>query len=146
MIRSATLEDIEAITRIYNEAIAEGNYTGDLEPLSIENRIFWFREHQANHPIFVKELDGSVVGYVALSPYRKGRQAFSSTCEISFYLSGGQRGKGMGKQLIEHALQYAHSAGYLLVVAMILGSNTRSMNILQGFGFVESGRLPMAAT
>ena len=145
MIRSATLEDIQDIARIYNEAIVEGNYTGDLVPLCIENRISWFREHQDDHRIFVMELDGIVIGYVALSAYRKGRQAFSRTCEISYYLSSGQRGRGLGKQLVQHALQYARSAGFFLVVAIILGSNTRSMNMLAGIGFVETGRLPKAA-
>ena len=83
MIRKAIPADIESIATIYNEAIREGGFTGDLEPLSIENRQAWYRDHQDPYAIFVTVLDDSVVGYAALSPYRQGRNAFSQTCEIS---------------------------------------------------------------
>jgi len=54
MIRRATLADLESITVIYNEAILEGGFTGDLKPLSIENRRAWFFDHEDRYSIFVK--------------------------------------------------------------------------------------------
>ena len=145
MIRAATPADIARITDVYNEVINEGGYTGDLAPLSVEERTAWFGEHTAPHAIFVKEADGNAVGYATLSPYRKGRQAFAGTCEISYYLASAHRGRGIGKELIRHALAHAAQAGFSLVVAILLASNARSISLLEQFGFQERGRLPGAA-
>jgi L-amino acid N-acyltransferase len=145
MIRRAIRADVESISAIYNEAISEGGFTGDLDPLSIENRLAWFSDHQDPYAIFVKTLERSVVGYVALSPYRKGRRAFSETCEISYYLSSEHRGRGIGKELVSHAIDYAEREEFTMIVAVILASNQRSMDLLLKFGFSVSGRLPKAA-
>jgi L-amino acid N-acyltransferase len=145
MIRHATTLDIDPITNIYNEAIIEGTLTGDLAPVSSESRTAWFSEHENPYAIFVKESAGSVVGYVALSPYRKGRQAFSGTCEISYYVSREHRGRGIGKELVAHAIRYAHGVEFRVVVAILLGSNQRSVKLLEHFNFSECGRVRNAA-
>ena len=145
MIRLATHTDLEAITGIYNESILEGGHTGDLVPLSIDNRTAWYKDHEERYAVFVKEIDGSPVGYVALSPYRRGRHAFSGTCEISYYILGKYRGQGIGKQLIGHAVEYASDNEFSVVVAILLGCNKRSIGILERFSFSECGRIPNAA-
>lgn len=145
MIRKATLADIESITRIYNESIVEGGYTGDLVALSVEDRMAWYICHQNNYSVFVKEKDGVVIGYIALSPYRKGRLAFSGACEISYYLLRDYRGHGFGNNLIEYAINYALEVDFHLIVAIVLDCNKRSTKLLEKYGFLESGRLPMAA-
>jgi L-amino acid N-acyltransferase YncA len=145
MIRSATPADIESITDIYNEAILEGGLTGDLEPLSADNRREWYLDHQDRYVIFVKVVDGAVVGYVAISPYRKGRDAFYETCEISYYVAKKFRAQGFGKELVNHAIEYARRSDFLSMLALVLGCNQRSIDLLIGFGFSVLGRLPNAA-
>ena len=145
MIRSAILADVESITDIYNEAILEGGLTGDLEPLSADNRREWYLDHQNPYAIFVKVVDAAVVGYVAISPYRKGRDAFSETCEISYYVARKFRGQGSGKELVNHAIEYARRSDFLSMLALVLGCNQRSVDLLIGFGFSALGRLPNAA-
>jgi phosphinothricin acetyltransferase len=145
MIREATPADLPRLTDIYNEAIAEGGFTGDLDPLSLENRRAWFADHQAPYAVFVKTLDGAVAGYVALSPYRKGRRAFAGTCEISYYVARPHRGRGIGRELVRHALERAGALGFTTVLAIILESNGRSIELLRKAGFAISGRLPRVA-
>jgi phosphinothricin acetyltransferase len=145
MMRSATPGDIEAIADIYNESVREGGYTGDLEPLSIENRRTWYLDHQGRYSIFVKVIDGAVAGYVTLSPYRKGRRAFDGTCEISYYLYRSSRGLGFGAKMVGYAIEKAEQSGFKLVVAMILATNRRSIELLTKLDFSVSGILPMAA-
>jgi len=145
MMRRATSDDIEIITDIYNESIREGGLTGDLEPLSVENRRAWYLDHHGPYSILVKVIDGSVVGYVTLSPYRKGRRAFDGTCEISYYLHRKFRGLGFGAEMIGYALQKAEQSGFRVVVAVILAENQRSISILIKFGFSTSGIIPKAA-
>ncbi len=145
MMRKATPDDIPVITAIYNGSIAESGLTGDLEPLSIENRRAWYLDHQDRYSVFVKVLDGSVVGYVTLSPYRKGRRAFEGTCEISYYLFRESRGLGLGKEMISYAIERAEQSGFRLIVAIVLGGNQRSMNLLTKHNFSVSGIIPKAA-
>jgi phosphinothricin acetyltransferase len=145
MIRNATPADIESIAAIYNEAILEGGFTGDLEPVSIENRRAWYSDHQAPYAIFVTVLGGSVVGYAALSPYRKERGAFNETCEISYYLFRQYRGRGLGKALINHAIGCAKLSGFRIILALVLECNQRSVGLLMGLTFSIRGRLPNVA-
>jgi L-amino acid N-acyltransferase YncA len=145
MIRRATLADLENITAIYNEVILEGGFTADLKPLSIESRRPWFFDHQDRYSIFVKSLGNSLIGYASLSPYRNGRNAFSETCEISYFLASQHRSRGFGKELAGHAIERARHSGFRLIVAMILECNQRSIDLLLQFGFSISGRLPKAA-
>ncbi len=145
MMRKATPDDIEAITDIYNECIREAGFTGDLDPVSIQNRRAWYLDHRGRYSIFVKILDGSVAGYVSLSPYRKGRRAFEGTCEIAYYMRSKFRGLGLGTEMINYAIEYAKQSGFELVIAIILATNEVSINILTKFGFSVSGILPKAA-
>jgi L-amino acid N-acyltransferase YncA len=145
MIRVATLADVDRIASIYNEAVLEGKLTGDLEPLSIENRRAWFLDHQERYAVFVAVEADRVVGYAAISPYRNGRQVFSETCEVSYYFARAHRGRGLGATLIDHAIAYAVDSGFRLIVALILECNRRSVDLLVKRGFSISGRLPQAA-
>jgi len=145
MIRDAVPEDVPVITGIYNEAIREGGLTGQLEPLSIENRRAWFAPHRGRYGVFVKIVTGDIVGYSALSPYRGGRGAFDETAEISYFLARRHRGNGHGRELITHAMEQAARSGFRLMVAIALDCNRRSVGILTKYGFEECGRVPGAA-
>ncbi len=48
-IRDATEADLPAIVEIYNAAIPSRRATADTEPVSIESRSGWFREHHPDH-------------------------------------------------------------------------------------------------
>jgi L-amino acid N-acyltransferase YncA len=145
MIRAATLADIDRITAIYNEAVLEGKLTGDLEPLSIENRRAWLLNHMDRYAVLVAVEAECVVGYAAISPYRNGRQVFSETCELSYYFAYAHRGRGFGTALIDRAIAYAVESGFRLIVALILECNRRSVDMLTKRGFAISGRMPQAA-
>ena len=145
MIRHATDCDIATITSIYNEAVADGGFTGDITPVTIESRAAWHTEHQHGYAIFVIEIAAVVAGYVAISPYRKGREAFGETCEVSYYVARAHRYRGVGRQLLSHALEHASTSGFRVMVAILLGSNERSVKLLAHFGFSECGRIPEAA-
>lgn len=145
-IRRACPQDLARLTEIYNEAIAEGGFTGDLDPFSVEARRAWFDDYAEPYAIFVREAAGGIEGYVTLSPYRKGRRAFAASCEISYYVAAAHRGAGAGRALVAHALEAARARGFRTVIAILLGCNARSVGLLARFGFVECGRIPAAAT
>ena len=108
LIRQAIVEDIPPINDIYNQSISTGYSTCDITPISIEERTFWFHNHNTDiHPVFVAETDKQVIGWIALSAYRKGRGALVQTVEVSYFIDKHFRGRGIGSQLMKHVLEHA---------------------------------------
>jgi L-amino acid N-acyltransferase len=62
-LRSVRIEDVEAITDIYNEAIMKTVATFDTElKISADQKKKWFDDHESQNPILVAEHNGVVVG------------------------------------------------------------------------------------
>ena len=143
-IRFANTSDLPTIVNIYNQAIEEKKATADLTPFTVEQRVNWFNKFSINeYPIYVAELDGIVLGYASLSPYRNGREALRKVAEISFYLDYSSLGIGIGSSLIEHVIADCHRINKESLLAILLDANTASIKLLQKFGFKEWGNLPL---
>ncbi len=145
-IRKATLDDLEAIRAIYNQAIAAGFQTVDILPVTMENRRAWFEAHPPEkYPIFVAEIDGQVVGYLSLSAYRPGRLAVRHTAEVSYYLHKDHQRQGIGSALLNYALEQCPTLEIKTLFAILLESNQASYKFLEKFGFEKWGHLPRIA-
>ena len=80
IVRDATEADLPAIVAIYNAAIPGRAATADLEPVTVESRREWFAKHDpARRPLWVAEVDGSVVAWIGLSSFYGGRPAYDAT-------------------------------------------------------------------
>ena len=146
LIRLAQPDDLPAIVEIYNQSIPSKQSTGDTEPVHVEDRLAWFREHRPEqHPIFVAEIDGQVAGWCSLSAYRPGRAALRFTAEISYYIASAHHGRGLGTALIERALAACPALGIRHLFAIVLESNQASIRLLQKTGFERWGYLPRVA-
>ncbi len=146
MIRFAKPDDLKRIVAIYNQAVPYKNATADLQPVQTEQRISWFNEHNTeSHPIYVKEIDGKVVGWCSLSPYRGGRLALKKTAEIVCYIDYEYHGQGIGSSLIQHALNDCLRIGKRIVFGILLEKNVRSIKLLEESGFEKWGYLPEVA-
>jgi L-amino acid N-acyltransferase YncA len=146
MIRLAQVDDLPAILDIYNQSIPSKRATGDIEPLRVEDRLDWFREHPPQeHPIFVAELDGRVTGWCSLSAYRPGRAALRFTAEISYYIDYEYHRQGIATALVEHTLAVCPALGIKHVFAIVLEGNQASLKLLQKMGFERWGYLPRVA-
>ena len=146
MIRLAQIDDLPAIVDIYNQAIPSQQSTGDTQPLRVEDRVTWFREHRAEkHPIFLAEVDGQVIGWCSLSAYRPGRAALRFTAEISYYIALTHHRQGIGTALIEHALVACPALQIKHLFAIVLEGNQASLKLLEKTGFEQWGYLPRVA-
>lgn len=145
-IQSATIDQLPAILSIYNQAVEE-RATGDLRPVTVDERIGWFNEHEPRrYPLRVAILEtGEVVGWVSLGEYRFGRAAFRRTAEISYYVDREHRRRGIATQLIDDATGLARSLGYRTLVALLLESNDASIRLLRQHGYAEWGRMRATA-
>jgi phosphinothricin acetyltransferase len=142
-IRLAGISDIEQIDAIYNQAIELQMATADTKPYPWEKRLKWFNDHTPEEfPVYVAEIEGSVIAYFSLSPYRPGREALKYAVEISYFIEEKFRGRGIGSLMMESALKIAVELGYRDVIAILLGHNRASIGLLEKFGFERWGVMP----
>ena len=143
VIRFALEKDIPAVAEIYSFAVAADVQTGHQSPPDPAYWKEWLRGHaNPDHPAWVMEEDDCVIGWISLSPYRNGREAFRSTVEVSYYLHPDFTGKGLGSLLIEHVEDYAKRQGLLVILAILISENYPSIRLLERHGYNRWGELP----
>jgi L-amino acid N-acyltransferase YncA len=105
LVRTATAQDINAITQIYAHYVRYSTATFEVDPpdLSEMNRRRLELLTQG-FPYLVAEMDGVVVGYAHASPYRP-RPAYRFTAEDSIYIHPDFQSRGLGRLLLTQ-LQY----------------------------------------
>ncbi len=147
-IRTATQSDLEQIVAIYNQAVAEGNCTADIEPVTVADRREWFNSHNPEkYPVYVLEDtdDTGIIAWYSLSAHRRGRRALQNVAEISYYVDISHRGRGVGRKLICHGLKEAKTLGLHNLFAILLDTNQKSVVLLKKYGFSRWGHLPEIA-
>ena len=137
-IRVATLDDLKAISEIYNEAVLTTVATFDTEPKTDTEQRVWFANHGPRNPVLVAELDGVVVGWASLSEWSK-RRAYSDTAEISLYVKQEYRSRGIGKKLLEMIIQEGEKVGLHTVIARIAEGGKESIHLHESVGFRHVG-------
>ncbi|MDP6436217.1 MAG: N-acetyltransferase family protein [Gammaproteobacteria bacterium] len=145
-IRTATDTDVPAITEIYNQAIALGNATAHVTPVTESDRQAWLAEHAPDmHPVYVAEDENTITGYCSISAYRPGRAALRHTAEISYYVHEDFRGQSVGSALVEHAIRECPEIGIRTLFAILLDNNPGSVALLEKFDFQQWGHMPDVA-
>lgn len=137
-IRKATLEDLGAITEIYNEAILKTTATFDTQPKTLEEQEAWFADHSTKYPILVAEEGDRVVGWASLSLW-SDRCAYSDTAEGSLYIKEEHRRKGIGRKLIKAMMEEGRKAGLHTIIARIAEGNEISVHLAESVGFEHIG-------
>lgn len=138
-VRTATETDLEAILEIYNDAIMNTTAVYDYEPHTLEMRKQWFRIKEAQgYPVFVAEDNGRVVGFSSIGPWRAWA-AYKYSVENSIYVAADQRGKGIGKILLEPLIEAAKELDLHAIIAGIDATNEVSISLHRRFGFTETG-------
>ncbi len=142
IIRDAVEADLSAIIEIYNESIPSGKSTADTVPITVEDRIEWFRRFDpAKRPIWVAEESGCVVGCVYLSSFYGGRPAYDKTAEISTYIRLSAQRKGIGTLLKQKMIAACPSLGVENLLSMYFDHNEATKRLNQRFGFKPAGHL-----
>src|SRR6266540_4239058 len=104
-IRKAIEKDLEGMLLIYNDIILNTTAVYDYKPHTIEMRQQWFTtKQQQGFPVFVAEENGNVVGFSSIGPFRTWA-AYKYSVENSVYVAANQRGKGIGKLLMQPVIE-----------------------------------------
>jgi len=133
-VRLARAGDAEATRSIYNAEVTGSTVTFDLVPRSLGDQRAWLELHAGAHPAIVALIDGEVVGFGSLSPYRS-RPAYATSVEDSVYVRADRRGEGIGRALLSELVDVAIAHGFHAVMARIVGGHEASIALHRACGF-----------
>lgn len=124
-----------AVRSIYLDGIATGAATFETDAPS-------WPEWNANHLEFARLVaceNEQVIGWAALSPVSQ-RRAYSGVAEVSVYVSGDRRGKGVGRALLEHLIRESEQNGIWTLQASVFPENAATIALHRACGFREVGK------
>jgi phosphinothricin acetyltransferase len=139
-IRRATEADAEQVADLLNYYVLNTTATFHHEPLSVESQREWAASQSDEHPRYVIEDNGRILGLAGLKAFRP-RAAYARTVENSVYLLPDEQGKGYGSLLLHVLTDQARKAGHHAIIAVICPEQEASIRLHQKFGFAEVGRL-----
>lgn len=96
-----------------------------------------------NSAYFVAEAEGRIVGGLNL---KGGTRAGNRHCAVlGISVGKGWRGRGVGSQLMAHAIQWARQGGVLQRIELfVFVENEPAIHLYEKFGFMIEGRLRKA--
>ena len=130
-----TASDWEQVRAIYVEGLREGNSTFETQAPSWEA---WDEAHLKS-PRLVMRADDKVLGWAALSAVSR-RSVYSGVAELTIYVTESERGKGIGRALLEQLIEESEQAGIWTLQASIFPENVASIELHLKCGFREVGR------
>jgi len=145
VVRTAVVDDVGAITDIYNATVATSTVAWTEEPDSVATRRAWFDARRtAGHAVVVATVDDVVVGFAAYGDFRDSTKwpGYRFTVEHTIHVADGHRGTGIGEALMNELVARAASAGVHVMVGGIDADNAGSIRFHRRLGFVEVARMP----
>jgi L-amino acid N-acyltransferase YncA len=130
------LADWPAVHRIYAEGIATGDATLEREAPDWDH----FDRSHRHHCRLVARLQprGPAVGWVALTAY-SARRVYSGVAWESVYVAEAERGRGIGRALLEALVPASEAAGFWTLLAGIMTENDASLALHERCGFERIG-------
>jgi L-amino acid N-acyltransferase YncA len=133
IIRDATAEDWPAIHAFFARIVADGRtytYPEDLSP--DQARELWMEKPPGRTVVAVE--GDAVLGSAKMGPNRPGRGAHVATA--SFMVDPEQAGRGIGRALGEHVVDWARDAGYRSIqFNAVVETNTAAVRLWRSLGF-----------
>lgn len=92
----------------------------------------------ADFPYLVLEVDGELAGY-AYAHRQAERAAYAWNAELSIYLAGKWRGRGLGAPLYRLLERLLTMQGYVNLYGVITASNAGSIRLHEKLGYRQTG-------
>jgi phosphinothricin acetyltransferase len=140
LVRAGAVDDLPALTDLYNHYVLHDHATFDVEPFAVEARRVWF-DHYADtgpHRLLVAELAGTVAGYATSSAHR-AKPAYATSVETTVYCAPDVVGKGVGSALYAALLDVLAREDVHRAYAGVALPNDASVRLHERFGFRELG-------
>ena len=137
-IRSATVDDAQAIQAIYAPIVTDTVISFEDVPPSVDEMAARIAATLQSHPYLVAERDGRVVGYAYAGSHRS-RAAYRRSVDVSAYVADDARRAGIGGTLYRHLLADLQERGYHAAFAGIALPNAASVALHEAVGFRPVG-------
>src|SRR4029077_2313771 len=134
IITSMHPEDWPDVEEIYRQGIVTGNATFETESPGWEK---WNASHHQHSRLVAREKD-NVVAWAALSPV-SARRVYAGVAEVSIYVAGATRGRGIRKALLLALIEQSELHGIWTLQAGIFPENVSSIALHKSCGFREIG-------
>ena len=92
------------------------------------------------HPdaaVFVAEEDGEIVGRLSIA--RDPHQASRHVADLGLMVADGHRRRGIGRALLEQAVEWARAGGVLKLELHVFPWNEPAIHLYERFGFEREG-------
>ena len=123
-----------AVRSIYQAGIATGDATLERQAPDWES---WDAGHRPDCRLVAVDGD-RVLGWVALSPYST-RTVYAGIAWLSVYVAPDAQRHGIGRRLVEAAIEASEEAGVWTLMAGILPENVASLVLHERAGFRRIG-------
>jgi L-amino acid N-acyltransferase YncA len=143
VIRNALETDLDQITVIYADAVANGTSSYELAPpdrAEMGRRFASLAE--GTFPYLVAEDAGRILAYAYAGAFRP-RPAYRFVLEDSVYVAPAAKGRGVGTAILRRLIEDATAQGYRQMVAVIGDGrpDSASVRLHRRLGFREAGLL-----
>ena len=92
----------------------------------------------------VENQDKQIIGWLGFQCFY-GRIAYQKTAELSIYIHLDYQQQGIGKQLLEKAIEEGSNLGLKVLLGFIFAHNKASLKLFAKYDFTEWGYLPQVA-
>lgn len=138
-LRTALLQDAEAMADIYNYEVEHSTATFDLVARTIDEQRAWIAARSgAFSAIVADDPVHGVIGFAALSTYRD-RAGYRTTVENSVYVHRAHQRRGTGRIMLAQLVSLARDSGFHTMIARIDSGSVGSLALHRSLGFVEVG-------
>jgi L-amino acid N-acyltransferase YncA len=138
IVRGYILEDLPAMTEIWNQVVEEANAFPQTEKLSLEEAKHFFSEQTFTGVAVYQE---EVVGLYILHPNNIGR--CGHIANASYAVSRTRRGMKIGERLVRHSLSKAKEYAFrLMQFNAVVSINHKAIHLYEKIGFTRLGVIP----
>ncbi len=142
MIRPATDDDWPRIWPFFDAIVREGESYAFPDDLTPETGRPWWMTDPPGQTIVLEEAD-EILGSAKMGPNRPGRGDHVGTA--SFMVAPEGRGRGVGRRLGEHVVEWHREQGYRgIQFNAVVETNTAAVRLWTSLGFEVVGTVPGA--
>ena len=140
LVRAGAIDDLPALTDLYNHYVRDSAVTFDVDEFSVEARRAWFDHYAPTgpHRLLVAVEHDEVLGYATSSPLRP-KPAYASSVETTVYLRAGAAGRGLGTLLYRRLFGALAGEDLHRAFAGVALPNDASEALHRRLGFTEIG-------
>jgi L-amino acid N-acyltransferase YncA len=137
-IRAANEADAAAIAAIYAPYVRDTAVSFETDPPNAAMMAQRLAETLVTHPWLVAESAGGIAGFAYAGKHRE-RPAYRWTVDVTVYVSGQMRRRGIGRALYRVLLDVLRRQGFRSAFAEIVLPNTGSVRLHESSGFMLIG-------